>query len=667
MMIDLENKVAKILCGKPYSLSCKECYSTNNGYICKDSKQCRISEKTEDQLKYVVSSIYENFFLSACPGSGKTEVVGMKAAYEINKWQNYNTGIAILSFTNQATDVIKNRVNSFCEFNSLYPHFIGTLSSFIHEYITQPFGYAFVNYTSINNDASFTIIDKKDRNKNSWLNNYKNKINFRSSTNKQIEIYANNLVYDILEKDFIVQYSKYIDVYFLKHYYSKNFQKWLSEIRDKTGKQQLFGLKYCYEQLQKCKAKFNKDGYANYEDMNSIAYNILGNLKICTNIARKFPLIIVDECQDLSYIELLILYKLKEQGSNIHFIGDINQSVYEFKRVNPEKILRFTKEFIKMHLVDNFRSCNNIVKFSEKLIKNEFDIIGKEKCLYNDKSLIYIEYNTPKDSIISYKKILDEFQIEYNKACVLVKQNSLKNQICDLNDKYDRHLLIYAIQLWNMDDAYKKQKALQNIGKQIAVWFKSSYSVFNYYCPHTIKSVFYWRLFLRDIMNDISSNTVLNNFSMKNNIWYKNARRIIPSIIIDRYDKIKKFDIEVRNFDSIFSGNWYNAKDSAQLVKLVEINKKLDIEINTIHGSKGCTYDTTLVISSKDSKSESGHWKDHWLEGTAADKRVGYVASTRAKYLLAWAIPTLTPEDRKILEDLGFINYKECIVDDTIS
>lgn len=71
--------------------------------------------------------------MRACAGSGKTEVVGMKAAYEIKKWKERNKGIAVLSFTNDATDVIKDRVKRFAGNNGTYPHYIGTLSSFIHK------------------------------------------------------------------------------------------------------------------------------------------------------------------------------------------------------------------------------------------------------------------------------------------------------------------------------------------------------------------------------------------------------------------------------------------------------------------------------------------------------------------------------------------------------
>lgn len=85
-----------------------------------------------------------------------------------------------------------------------------------------------------------------------------------------------------------------------------------------------------------------------------------------------------------------------------------------------------------------------------------------------------------------------------------------------------------------------------------------------------------------------------------------------------------------------------------------EFKKDCFIKISTVHGSKGCTYDSTLVISSKTAKSESGHWKNHWIEGTNEDRRVGYVASTRAKFIMIWAVPTLSKKDRELIESYGF-------------
>lgn len=132
----------------------------------------KVREKTEQQLKYVLSSAKKNIFLEACAGSGKTEVVGMKAAFEIRKWRSTNSGIAVLTFTNDATDTIKERVKIFSGLTSLYPHYIGTLSGFIHGFIAQSYGYKFSKHKNREGDTSYRLIDKSlvvyD---NHWLKN----------------------------------------------------------------------------------------------------------------------------------------------------------------------------------------------------------------------------------------------------------------------------------------------------------------------------------------------------------------------------------------------------------------------------------------------------------------------------------------------------------------
>ena len=63
---------------------------------------CCIAHLSEQQIAYTLEDITSDVYLNACPGSGKTEVVGIKAAYEINRWNVRYTGIAILrSCTNR--------------------------------------------------------------------------------------------------------------------------------------------------------------------------------------------------------------------------------------------------------------------------------------------------------------------------------------------------------------------------------------------------------------------------------------------------------------------------------------------------------------------------------------------------------------------------------------
>ena len=71
--------ISDILCGVENIENCP--HKCNRQ--CKLFGMCRIEDKTDKQLSYILSPIDKCIYLEACAGSGKTEVLGMKAAYEI--------------------------------------------------------------------------------------------------------------------------------------------------------------------------------------------------------------------------------------------------------------------------------------------------------------------------------------------------------------------------------------------------------------------------------------------------------------------------------------------------------------------------------------------------------------------------------------------------------
>lgn len=91
------------------------------------------------QMDYIESSIASSIYLEACPGSGKTEVIAAKVAKEINNWTLSPSGIALLSFSNSATDELFSRVKKYSpDTVSRFPHFIGTFDSFIFKFLIGP-------------------------------------------------------------------------------------------------------------------------------------------------------------------------------------------------------------------------------------------------------------------------------------------------------------------------------------------------------------------------------------------------------------------------------------------------------------------------------------------------------------------------------------------------
>lgn len=144
----------------------------------KVTERLKLSYRTPDlqklsleQLEFINHQLKKPCYLKACPGSGKTEVVGIKAAFELASWQKEFSGIAILTFTRNAAAEIKNRVVKYAGINATkHPHFIGTFDSWMHNYILQPFAHKLLGYKGINNDASIRIIESDS--KAGFLSNY---------------------------------------------------------------------------------------------------------------------------------------------------------------------------------------------------------------------------------------------------------------------------------------------------------------------------------------------------------------------------------------------------------------------------------------------------------------------------------------------------------------
>ena len=78
------------------------------------------------------------FVVRACPGSGKTYCVAAKVSKLIDSWDNRHQGIAIISFTNTAWQEIEQKCKNDFDTSIEYPHFLGTIDSFINQYVFLP-------------------------------------------------------------------------------------------------------------------------------------------------------------------------------------------------------------------------------------------------------------------------------------------------------------------------------------------------------------------------------------------------------------------------------------------------------------------------------------------------------------------------------------------------
>lgn len=612
---------------------------------------CKIEDKTDEQLSYILSPIDKCIYLEAYAGSGKTEVLGMKAAYEISRWKSKKTGIAVLTFTNDAADTIANRIYMFYHTALPKNHYVGTFSSFVHGYIAQRFGYLFYRTQPEIEDKSFRIIDANiDLYKKQWLQNYK--LNFPLSLTP---IFANQLIYLRGKRDWFVGYGEN-SISVTDLYNSEETQKLIDSIREKNYHNGgSFQLDYLREKIKDCKLTFFQAGFANFEDMNSIAVKCLRNSEICKAIAQKFPLVMVDECQDLSATELSLLGLLIDAGVKVHYIGDLHQSIYSFKDALPEYFIKHitAKAFEKQILTDNFRSTQSIVDISKNISAITSDISGKVESQY-DTDCFYVEFASERDAIIEFKELLKERGIQFEKAVVLTRNQTLKVKIStDISGVLKKYPIIYAIQLWNSHTADGCLMALRLLGGQLQKWYGFQGRSNHFYYPETLcKDVITWRLLLRDIMAEFVSISSISNMAGKTySSWTAENKKQIVAILNKHLETTLGAKLDgSASFMRAVRGT------GSEVIGLMNQVDPTELNVETIHAVKGRTFDAVLLMSSADARGKTGYWES-WLTPSDEAARIAYVACSRPRSLLCWGVHTLTDEQKGKLEHLGLEPY----------
>ncbi|HMV77495.1 MAG TPA: 3'-5' exonuclease [Leptospiraceae bacterium] len=102
------------------------------------------------------------------------------------------------------------------------------------------------------------------------------------------------------------------------------------------------------------------------------------------NLQKKFQFFMVDEFQDTNMLQYKFLRLLLGENRNLCVVGDDDQSIYGFRGSDRDLILNFERDFPgtkTIKLLQNYRSCEPILKMANALIKNNQN--RKEKELWS--------------------------------------------------------------------------------------------------------------------------------------------------------------------------------------------------------------------------------------------------------------------------------------------
>ena len=88
--------------------------------------------------------------------------------------------------------------------------------------------------------------------------------------------------------------------------------------------------------------------------------------------------ILVDEVQDIDHLQWDIILEMEKQfGAALFVVGDVDQSIYEWRGAAPKYLVDHQDEFEIYRLESNYRSVPSIVEASNRLIAHNVDRITK--------------------------------------------------------------------------------------------------------------------------------------------------------------------------------------------------------------------------------------------------------------------------------------------------
>lgn len=277
--------------------------------------------KQQELLVTTVGSL----FAQACPGAGKTRAI--VARFLKRASEESRKGIGLFSFTNAAIDEVRLRCASSPQFLGA-PSFVGTFDSFINRFLTRPlyvrqYGHTphFVDTWEGFKRASFRL----------------------SNMGRMPDIELRWFEFDglgraTLNEEWIPRQPR------------NALDAVLAAQRDELEERatEIYRRLVAAGTISCAASRALVAGWLRSADTRQL----LGTL-----LAARFSEVIVDEAQDCGPEELAVLRLLWEHGVTIVMVADLDQSIFEFRRADPEKIRAFASELTShLNLDGNFRS-----------------------------------------------------------------------------------------------------------------------------------------------------------------------------------------------------------------------------------------------------------------------------------------------------------------------
>ncbi len=297
-----------------------------------------MSNKTQQEL--IIESTSKRIVVLACPGSGKTTTL-IKKIVQLNSKGVKLKKILSVTFTRKAAGEMLERLSKEISFSRSEKKNICTLHSFGCRLL-----FKYKDLVGLRD--GYTIADINDK-----------KRIIETIITEEDE--SNEVINSFLE------YVSSIKNGFVINKYN-----------------------FTIEQFNEYCAKMIDSNLIDLDDFIYLTVKILKNNSIIREkISYLYDYIFVDEYQDINKKQNELLDLLIREDTNVLYVGDDDQSIYEFRGSNPNFILEKTTKdsgYDVYYLTRNYRSEKPIVEFSKKVLMGLRSKERREKTIIANKT-----------------------------------------------------------------------------------------------------------------------------------------------------------------------------------------------------------------------------------------------------------------------------------------
>lgn len=416
---------------------------------------------------------------------------------------------------------------------------------------------------------------------------------------------------------------------------------------------------------------------------------------------EKFEHILIDEYQDTNAVQYRLVRALVNKSQNICVVGDDWQSIYSWRGADFTNILNFTKDFPEAKVIkleQNYRSTGNILKASQKIIKNNKTRTDKE--LFTEAGNgepVEIEAlaDETMEAIWVANKIKREIERKFSDFAVLYRTNaqSYAFEKAFIAEKipykiiggvrfYDRKEVKDALAILkliiNPLDRISLERVLKNVLSGIGdASIRKLYSALDdILAAHPDENP----LTNEDLASSLSAKAKTSVLRLQNYLKLASSEDRTVSELINQ--TIKYFDFEELLNDgtpsgedrlenlSVLAGNAVNYEaldeflaDAALMSSADEVTNKHSVTLMTLHAAKGLEFPVVFIVGMEEGLFPSER-SDNEAE-LEEERRLAYVGMTRAKeeLHLSYAKSRFTFGSRnytspsRFLLELGFNPY----------